>query len=84
MNSSIHNNQSASEALANAISTAVEEARAACSNSGDTSTECAVAWDIVEEMQAESSHRKANIRKNSLESYCESNPDALECLVYDV
>ncbi|MEM7553030.1 MAG: Calvin cycle protein CP12 [Cyanobacteria bacterium P01_A01_bin.84] len=85
MNSFINNNQEASETLGKAIQAAVDEARSACSTSGDGSSECAVAWDIVEELQAECSHRKqAQSRKNSLESYCDSHPDALECLVYDV
>lgn len=61
-----------------------ENAKAVCDTSGGTSGECAAAWDAVEELQAESSHqRQKKTKKNSLEQYCDENPDALECRVYD-
>ena len=61
----------------------LEEARAVCSVDS-TSPECAAAWDAVEELQAEASHqRQEHPEKNSLEQYCEDNPDAVECRVYD-
>ena len=61
----------------------LEEARAVCSIDS-TSPECAAAWDAVEELQAEASHqRQEHPQKNSLEQYCEDNPDAVECRVYD-
>lgn len=62
----------------------LEQARAACDVSGATSDECAAAWDVVEELQAEASHQRENQpKKNSLEVYCDLNPDAAECRVYD-
>lgn len=71
--------------LTEEIQKAVVEARSTCQDKGDGSSECAVAWDIVEELQAEKSHQKqAAQRKNSLEVYCETHPEAIECLVYDV
>ncbi|MEO0967411.1 MAG: Calvin cycle protein CP12 [Cyanobacteria bacterium J06639_18] len=71
--------------LTEEIQKAVVEARSTCQDKGDGSSECAVAWDIVEELQAEKSHQKqAAQRKNSLEVYCENHPEAIECLVYDV
>lgn len=71
--------------LTEEIQKAVVEARSTCEEKGDASSECAVAWDIVEELQAEKSHQKqARERKNSLEIYCETHPEAIECLVYDV
>lgn len=71
--------------LTEEIQKAVVEARSTCQDKGDGSSECAVAWDIVEELQAEKSHQKqAAQRKNSLELYCENHPEAIECLVYDV
>ncbi|KST64465.1 Calvin cycle protein CP12 [Mastigocoleus testarum] len=71
--------------LTEEIQKAVVEARSTCQEKGDGSSECAVAWDIVEELQAEKSHQKqAAQRKNSLEVYCENHPEAIECLVYDV
>jgi hypothetical protein len=63
---------------------AIEQARQACELKGNSSTECAVAWDIVEELQAEKSHRLTARRKTALEQYCDENPNAVECLIYDV
>ena len=55
-----------------AIQEAVEQARSACEAKGNSSSDCAVAWDIVEELQAEKSHRQNNINKpkTTLDSYC--------------
>ncbi len=63
----------------------LEQARAACDKDGADSKECAAAWDAVEELQAAASHkREANqTPKTSLEQYCEDNPDAAECRIYD-
>jgi uncharacterized protein YgiB involved in biofilm formation len=60
-----------------------QQARQACETSGATSAECAAAWDAVEELQAEASHQRQVKPKNSLEQYCDENPDAAECRVYD-
>lgn len=63
-----------------------ELARAACSINGSNSEECAAAWDAVEELQAEASHQQSSPRtkpKNSLERYCDENPEADECRIYD-
>lgn len=60
-----------------------EQARAVCDISGSTSGECAAAWDAVEELQAEASHQRQVKPKNSLEQYCDDNPDAAECRVYE-
>lgn len=67
------------------IQESLTEARATCSQHGDSSQECAVAWDIVEELQAEKAHRKQQVRfQTSLDHYCYMHPDALECRIYDV
>ena len=61
-----------------------ESAREVCSTEGSTSGECAAAWDSVEELSAEASHQKqSDPQKTSLEKYCDDNPDALECRVYE-
>ena len=61
-----------------------ETAREVCSTEGATSGECAAAWDTVEELSAEASHQRESApKKNSLEQYCDENPDALECRVYE-
>ncbi len=62
----------------------VEEAREVCDIKGDGSKECAVAWDNVEELQAEAAHRRAQEpAKTSLEKFCDSNPEAAECRLYE-
>ncbi|MGB3655249.1 MAG: Calvin cycle protein CP12 [Rivularia sp. (in: cyanobacteria)] len=61
----------------------LQEARTVCDTSGTNSAECAAAWDAVEELQAEASHQRQSKPKNSLEKYCDENPDADECRVYD-
>ncbi|NJP09073.1 MAG: hypothetical protein HC866_05935 [Leptolyngbyaceae cyanobacterium RU_5_1] len=60
-----------------------QQARAACDINGSDSPECAAAWDVVEELQAEASHRQQVKPKNSLERYCDDNPDADECRIYE-
>ena len=61
-----------------------QQARAVCDSQGAESQDCAVAWDTVEELQAEASHqRQKGTKKTSFEKYCEENPDADECRVYD-
>ena len=42
----------------------------------------AVAWDEVEELLAETSHQHAEAKTN-FEQYCEDNPWARECRIYD-
>lgn len=61
----------------------IEQARAVCDISGGNSAECAAAWDAVEELQAEASHQRQIKPKNSLEQYCDANPEADECRLYD-
>ncbi|GAB4375034.1 MAG: hypothetical protein Kow00121_20230 [Elainellaceae cyanobacterium] len=72
--------------LAERIQQAIERARAICADKGSTSSECAVAWDEVEELQAEASHQKAEQSyqaPTAFETYCQENPDALEARIYD-
>jgi poly(3-hydroxybutyrate) depolymerase len=63
----------------------LEQARAVCGTSGAQSGDCAAAWDAVEELQAEASHQrtKTEQKKTSLEKYCDDNPEAAECRIYD-
>ena len=61
-----------------------EHAREVCNADGSNSGDCAAAWDAVEELQAEASHQKENeTKKTYLEKYCEDNPEAAECRVYE-
>ncbi len=66
----------------NELHAAIATARDACQTNAD-SPECAVAWDTVEELQAELAHRRQARPKSSLDTYCDENPSALECRVYD-
>lgn len=61
----------------------LENARNVCDVSGANSAECAAAWDAVEEVQAEASHQREVKPKSSFENYCDNNPDAVECRIYD-
>jgi CBS domain-containing protein len=65
------------------IEAAKEEARAICEAKGNTSKECAAAWDVVEELQAEAAHQKIKPKETSFQKYCEENPDANEARIYD-
>jgi len=46
------------------INNAIAKARQACEINGNHSSECAVAWDVVEELQAEAAHQKAEKMHN--------------------
>jgi hypothetical protein len=59
-------------------------AREICNVDGSNPGECAAAWDAVEELQAEAAHQRQNTpTSNSLQQYCDENPDAAECRIYD-
>lgn len=79
------NNSGATKSIEQAIQEAIEQARNACDAKGNSSSECAVAWDIVEELQAEKSHRQVIAKpKTSLDQHCDAHPEAVECLIYDL
>ena len=66
------------------LEAARDEARAICAAKGATSPECAAAWDVVEELQAEAAHQRvAQKGKSSFTKYCEENPNAEECRIYE-
>ncbi len=66
------------------IEAAREDARAICKAKGPTAPECAAAWDVVEELQAEAAdQRREKKEKTSFQAYCEANPDADECRIYE-
>lgn len=61
-----------------------QAAKSVCDIKGSNSGDCAAAWDVVEELQAEASHqRQKTKKKNAFEQYCDANPDADECRVYE-
>lgn len=73
-----------SVSLDDAIAKARESARSICAEKGATSRECAAAWDVVEELQAEAAHQRTEkLEKTHFEEFCEENPDAFEARIYD-
>ncbi|MCE2718155.1 MAG: Calvin cycle protein CP12 [Dolichospermum sp.] len=68
-----------------AIFEAIVKARTTCEENGNSSTNCVLAWNVVEKLEVEKAYQKqVKHRKTSLEEYCEMYPDALECLIYDI
>lgn len=65
------------------IQAALEEAHALCDRLGAASAACSVAWDTVEELQAEAEHQRQTPKKSAFQEYCEANPDADECRLYE-
>lgn len=62
----------------------LQSARDTCSTEGGSSEACAAAWDAVEELQAEASHqRDTKPAKSNFEKYCDDNPEADECRIYE-
>lgn len=69
------------EELQTAVVDAIDIANQVCEIG--TAEECAVAWDIVEELSAAAADAKPE-SLDPLDSFCENNPDAEECKMFDV
>jgi hypothetical protein len=65
------------------LKAALEHARRLTEMYGVKSLEVAVAWDAVEELLSAKAHRRET-PVSSLTQYCDLNPDAPECRLYDV
>ncbi|MEM7771135.1 MAG: Calvin cycle protein CP12 [Cyanobacteria bacterium P01_E01_bin.6] len=65
------------------IQEARDYARMITDISGVSSSEAAVAWDIVEELMAARADRQYKI-KNTFEDYCSAYPDAPEARIYEI
>lgn len=62
----------------------MKKAQEATAKFGKSSKEAALAWDVVEELEAEASHMKTNAgTTDPLDKYCADEPEADECRVYD-
>lgn len=77
-----NNNQQVQKVLEQTI----KEAEEVCE--GDAKTgECAAAFDAVEEVSAALAHKKTAMKASGagdpLEAFCDDNPDADECRIYD-
>ncbi|MFM5896488.1 MAG: CP12 domain-containing protein [Dolichospermum sp.] len=63
----------------------IKKARIVCAEKGVNSTECAAAWDVVEEIQAEIAHQRAEKPlKTAFEDYCDQYPELAESRIYDL
>lgn len=63
----------------------IKKARIVCAEKGINSTECAAAWDVVEEIQAEIAHQLAEKPlKTAFEDYCDEYPELAESRIYDL
>ncbi len=62
----------------------IADARKICLEQGFTSKECSTAWDLVEDLQAESAHQQGKkLEKTAFESYCEEDLKAQDIWRYD-
>ncbi len=62
----------------------IADARKICAERGFTSKECSTAWDLVEDLQAESAHQQdKKLKKTAFELYCEEHPKAQDIRRYD-
>merc|ERR1711959_60164 len=68
--------------MSDALEEAINEAKDTCEDD-PKKADCAVAWDNVEEISAEISHKKAKAKVDPLEDFCDDNPEADECRVYE-
>jgi len=68
--------------MSDALEKAIEEAKETCEDD-PKKADCAVAWDNVEEISAEISHKKSAKKVDPLEDFCDDNPEADECRVYE-
>ncbi|CBI40783.3 unnamed protein product, partial [Vitis vinifera] len=69
--------------LTELIEKKVLEAKQVCEGD-ETSDECKVAWDEVEEVsQAKADLRRKMEKEDPLESYCQENPENEECRIYE-
>jgi CBS domain-containing protein len=67
------------------IEKAIAQARSICAEKGATSGDCAAAWDIVEELQAEAAHQQSQkLAKTAFDEYCQEYPEAAEARMYEV
>ena len=68
----------------NEIEEARVNARTVCADKGATSSECAAAWDIVEELQASAAHqRQEKVEEQSFEEYIAQHSEEVANRDYD-
>ncbi len=71
--------QPSSVLLQQQIEPKIADARQVCAERGFSSEECARAWELVEDLQAEEAHQQAEeLRQTAFDEYCQEHPDAKE------
>ncbi len=62
----------------------IGDARQVCTTQGFGSEACAIAWDRVEDLQAEAAHQQAEeLRQTAFDEYCDEHPEAKDIWRYD-
>jgi CBS domain-containing protein len=70
--------------LTKQIEQKIADARKICEQEGFSSESCAIAWDKVEELQAEQAHQQTQeLRETAFDHYCLENPEAKDIWRYD-
>ena len=77
------NSQEKTMTIAERIEQARDAVQQASETFGKTSPEFVIAVETLEELHQEAGHQKSAKTPNSLERFCDDNPDAQECLLYD-
>eukprot|EP00244_Chara_vulgaris_P011625 TRINITY_DN583_c0_g1_i5.p1 TRINITY_DN583_c0_g1~~TRINITY_DN583_c0_g1_i5.p1 ORF type:complete len:150 (-),score=31.48 TRINITY_DN583_c0_g1_i5:155-544(-) len=70
--------------LGEKVEKSIKDAQETCESGTDG--ECRAAWDEVEELSAELSHKTARVKQalgDPLEEYCKDNPDEWECKTFE-
>jgi CBS domain-containing protein len=63
---------------------AIKKSREVCARTSPRSEECAAAWDLVDELQAEIAHQEAKrIEITAFEEFCQEFPETLQGEVFD-
>jgi hypothetical protein len=74
------------EDLVDKVKKSITSAQEVCEGN-ETSEECVVAWDEVEELSAAAAHKRvatsSSASSDPLEKYCEDHPETDECRVYE-
>lgn len=69
-------------ALETALEAALEHARRLSNMPATNPIDVAIAWETVEELWT-AKRRQSASQRSAFERYCEANPDAPECRIYD-
>lgn len=74
--------QATVESLKDRLKTALSQARQVCAVGAESSEDCKTAWETVAELSIATS-AEAEQEQPFFTAYCDENPGAVECKVYD-